>query len=149
MSKNREILVTPTITAGLYDAGDAVGGLLTFAQAASVYKGDGEVVKVVVIDDGKQNAELDLWLFSETFTAMADHAAWAPSDADNQHCIGHITILATDYSDGADNSVATKECSFEFTLVDAGSSLFGQLATPDTPTYTAVDDLTIKVTVNR
>ena len=150
MSKNREIVQTPTITAGIYVAGDAVGGLLTFAQAASVYKGDGRIVKLVIIDDGMQDAILNLMLFDRTFTPTADQDAWAPSDADLQHCLGAIHVVAADYEDGADNSVATVECEFDFTLVSAGTSLFGQLVSPtDTPTYTATDDLTVKITVNR
>jgi len=150
MSKNKEIKVIPTITAGIYSAGDAVGGLLTFAAAASVYKGEGDITKLVIVDDAKQDAILDLWLFDQTFTAMVDNAAWAPSDADLENCIGVLHIVAADYEDGSDNSVATLECDFAFTLVAAGTSLFGQLVSPtSTPTYAATDDLTVKITVKR
>ena len=148
--KNKEIAVTPTITAGIYAAGDAVGGLLTFAAAASVYKGEGDITKLVIIDDAMQDAILDLWLFSETFTPTADNAPFDPSDADLQNCIGCLHIAAADYEDGVDNSVATLECEFAFTLAASGTSLFGQLVSPtDTPTYAAVDDLTVKITVRR
>jgi hypothetical protein len=149
MSKSREITCTPTITAGAYSAGDAVGGLLTFVEAASVYKGDGKITKVVIVDDAKQAAVLDLWLFDRTFTPTADNGAWDPSDADNQHCLGVIHILAADYGPGADNNVASVDCDFDFTLVAGGTSLFGQLACIGTPTYAATDDLTVKLTVNR
>ena len=150
MSKSHDISQTPTITAGAYSAGDAVGGLLTFANAASVYKGDGRITKVVIIDDAKQAAHLVLALFDRTFTPTADNGAWDPSDADNQNCIGTIDIPAANYGPGADNNVAYVECDFDFVLVSGGTSLFGQLyLVTSTPTYAAVDDITVVITVNR
>ena len=149
MTKRKDIAQTPTITAGAYAAGDVVGGLLTFAQAASIYKGEGKIVKVVVIDDGGQDENLILHLFDRTFTADADNAAWDPSDADMQNCIGHIEIPAANYMPGANNSQATVEADFAFDLAAVGTSLFGQLECVGTPTYTATDDLTIKITVER
>lgn len=150
MAKSREIIQTPTVTVGAYSAGDAVGGLLTFADAASVYKGDGKVTKVVIVDDAKQDSHLVLALFDRTFTPTADNAPWDPSDADNQHCIGIIDIPASAYGPGADNSVASVDADFDFTLIAGGTSLFGQLyLVTSTPTYAAVDDVTVKITVNR
>jgi hypothetical protein len=150
MSKSREIIQTPTVTAGPYSAGDAVGGLLTFADAASVYKGDGTITKVVIVDDAKQAAHLVLALFDRTFTPTADNGAWDPTDADNQHCIGIIDIPAAAYGPGADNNVASVDCDLNFTLVAGGTSLFAQLyLVTSTPTYVATDDVTIKITVNR
>jgi len=147
--KNKDITQTPTITAGIYSAGDAVGGLLTFANAVSVYKGDGKIVKIVVIDDAMQNANLILHLFDRTFTAMADNAAWSPSDADMQNSIGHVEIAVADYQAGVNNSHATVLVDMGFALVSGGTSLFGQLECVATPTYVATDDLTIKVTIER
>lgn len=147
--KNKDIAQTPTITAGAYAAADAVGGLLTFANAVSVYKGDARIVKVVIIDDGAQDENLILHLFDRTFTAMVDNAAWTPSDADMQNSIGHIEIAAADYMAGANNSKATVLIEFDFALVSGGTSLFGQLECVGTPTYTAIDDLTVKLTVQR
>ena len=148
--KNKEIKVTPTITAGAYAAGDAVGGKLTFAAAASIYKGEGDITKLVIVDDAMQDTILDLWLFDQDFTAEADNDPFGPSDEDLENCIGVLHIVAADYEDGVDNSVATLECEFAFTLVASGTSLFGQLVNPtDTPSYAATDDLTIKITVRR
>jgi hypothetical protein len=149
MSKSREITCTPVITAGAYLAGDAIGGLLTFVNAASVYKGDGKITKVVIVDDAAQEAAIDLVLYDRAFTPTADNAPWDPSDLDNQYCLGVIHILAAEYGGGADNSVASHECDFDFTLVAGGTSLFGQLMAVGTPTYAATDDVTVKITVNR
>ena len=147
--KATEIICTPVITAGAEHAGDALGGLLTFVNAASVYKGDGRITKVVIVDDAAQAGVIDLWLYDRTFTATADNAAWDPTDADNQHCIGVIHILAADYGPGADNTVASVDCDFAFTLVAGGTSLFGQLCLIGGKTYVAVDDITVKITVER
>ena len=150
MSKSTDISVTPTITAGAYSAGDALGGLLTFTSAASVYKGDGKITKVVISDNAKQAAHLALALFDRTFTAMVDNAAWDPSDADNLNCLGVIDIPIANYGPGVDNNVAYVECDFNFALVAGGTSLFGQLyIITSTPTYAAVNDIQVTITVNR
>lgn len=150
MTKGTDISVVPTITAGAYSAGDAVGGLLTFTNAASVYKGDGKITKVVINDNAKQAAHLALALFDRTFTPTADNAAWDPSDADNLNCLGVIDIPVAAYGPGADNNVAYVECDFNFVLVAGGTSLFGQLyLITSAPTYAAVNDIQVTITVER
>lgn len=139
---------TPTITAGAYSAKDAVGGLLTFANAVRATPLSGVLHAVTVIDDAAQAAELVLVLFNQTFTATADNAAFDPSDADLENCIGKIKIMATDYNAFADNAVAqVRSIGLPIKLV--GTSLFGQLMCTGTPTYAATGDLTIKVHILR
>ncbi len=148
------IAVTPTISAaGIYVSGDALGGLLTFANVVRAPGRGGVVTKIVVIDDDQELAPVDLVFFDQTFTAIADNAPFDPSDADMQNCIGFIDVAATDYADFTDNSVATKTSGlrmpFDFQLVAAGTSLFAQMVVRATPTYTATDDLMVKVTIAR
>lgn len=143
---------TPTITAGAYTAGDAIGGLLTFANAV---RGSGRsratITNVTIVDDAKQSAPIDLVFFNQTFTATADNAAFDPTDADMQNCIGYIDVAATDYAEFNDNGVAAKSSGlrmpFSFELVDGGTSLFAQAVIRNADTFTATDDLTIKITV--
>lgn len=148
-----EIVQTPTITAGAYTAGDALGGLLTFANAAKIAGGRGMITKVVIVDDAKQSAPIDLVLFDRTFTATADNSAFDPSDADMQNCLGFIPVANTDYAEFNDNGVATKasglQMPFEYDLAGGVTSLFGQLVIRVGDTYAATDDLTIKITVRR
>jgi len=137
---------TPTITAGLYSAGDAVGGLLTFAGAARTSGGGGVIKGVVIIDDDGEDVELELWLFNQTFTAMVDNAAWAPSEADLENFIGVVSTLTSDqgWMAAGTPSVCDIEVAKRYDLV--GTSMFGQLVNPTgTPTWTATDDLTVKV----
>jgi len=145
VSEGATISQTPTVTAGAYSAGDAVGGLLTFANAARVSGGGGAIKDVLLVDDAGQDAELELWLFDRTFTAMADNAAWAPSEADLEHL---VTVISTEDSARGWMAAGTPsaieiEVARRYDL--NGTSLFGQLVTRGTPTFAATDDLTVKV----
>lgn len=140
------ISLTPTITAGAYSAGDAVGGLLTFANAARVAGGGGVIKGVLIIDDAGQDAELELWLFNQTFTAMADNAAWAPSEADLENWIGTISTEESTNGWLAAGTPSTIDIEVSRRYDLTGTSIFGQLVNPsDTPTYVATDDLTVKI----
>jgi len=139
------VALTPTVTAGAYTAGDAVGGLLTFTNVART-SGGGVVLKsVVIIDDAGQDEELELWLFDQTFTAMADNAAWAPSEADLENLIGIVSTedSSNGWCEAGTPSAIDIEVSKRLDL--DGTSLFGQLVTRGTPTFAATDDVTIKV----
>jgi len=142
---------TPVITAGIYAAGQAVGGRLDFANAVRAGGPlSGILMAILLIDDAAQEAGLELWLFNQPFTAMADQAAWNPSEADLENWIG--TIRTADsregYLDATGQSVVKVEFTLPFTLVGATLTLYGQLVTPvDTPTYAATDDITVKTVI--
>lgn len=139
------ISATPTISAGsAYAAGDAVGGLLTFANAARTSGGTITVQTVVIIDKDQELAPLELVLFDRTFTATADNAAFDPSDADLANVVGVVKV--SDYSSFNDNSVATRSGIGLAAKLD-GTSLFGQLVVRSAPTYTADSDITVIVQV--
>ena len=148
-----EVSVTPTVTVGAYTAGDALGGLLTFDGVVRTAGGSGEIVKVVILDNALQSAPIDLVLFDRTFTANADNAPFAATDADLQNCLGFIGVENTDYSEFSNNCVATKasgqQMPFEYKLAVGGTALFGQLAIRIGDTYGAVNDITVKITVRR
>jgi|GEM_PF-1388066 len=134
---------TPTVTVGAYAANDAVGGLLTFAGAAR-YAGYGGVIRdVIILDDAGQDAELELWLFSQTFTAMADNAPWAPSEVDLRKLVAIISTGDGAWFAAGTPSAARIEVSQRYDCV--GTSLFGQLVTRGTPTFAATDDVTVVI----
>jgi len=139
---------TPTISAaGIYAAGDAVGGLLTFANAGRVSGGGGVIKNMIIVDDDSEKGSLELWLFNQTFTPTADNAEFTVTDADLENCIGVITTVNGDWFSAADNSVADVEVSKRYDLT--GTSMFGQLVTRGTQEYTAVTDLTVKIALLR
>jgi hypothetical protein len=125
-----------------------VGGLLTFALAGrTISEGGSILTNVLIIDDAGQDAELELWLFNQTFTAIADNAAWAPSEADLENCIGVISTVGSTWRAAGTPSVVQIECTRRIDLVSGGTSLFGQLVTRGTPTYAATDDLSVKISL--
>lgn len=134
----------PTVDTAAYAAGDAVGGLLTFAGIA---RGGGavvEIVQVVVTDLAKQNAPLDLVLFDRAFTPTTDNTPFDPADADLPNLVGILNVVAADYASFNDNSAAIKKVSV-FCKPNT-ADLFGQLVARGTPTYAAATDLQIKLT---
>lgn len=139
----------PVVSASsAYTANDAVGGLLTFASAAIDGFNSGIIDGLLIIDDAAQAAELDLVLFSATFTATADNAAWNVAEASMENCIGHITL--TDYAAGSANAVGTKSgVGIPFNLGAGNTTIYGQLVTRGTPTYAATDDLTVKLLLRK
>jgi len=136
---------TPTVTAGAYVANDAVGGLLTFANAARVSGGGGVIKTVVIVDDAGQDVEMELWLFNQTFTAMVDNAPWAPAEADLENLVGVISTedSAQGWLDAGTPSTITIDVATRYDL--AGTSLFGQLVTRGAPTFAATDDISVHV----
>ena len=141
VNKGTTIAQTPTVTAGAYAANDAVGGLLTFANAVRNSGGGGVVKDMIILDDAGQDAALELWLFSETFTAIADNAAFDISQADLRNLVGIIATSDGAYYASGTESAARVETAQRYDL--AGTSLFGQLVTRGTPTYAATDDVTV------
>jgi hypothetical protein len=148
ITAGRTMAQTPTVTAGAYVAGDAVGGLLTFTNAARAVSGGGVIKSVVIVDDAGQDVEMELWLFSQTFTPMADNAPWAPSEADLENLIGVVSTedsaqgwLAAGTPSAIDIEVAKR---FDLVLT---ANLYGQLVTRGAPTFAAADDVTVKVGV--
>jgi len=142
------ISVTPVISAAaIYTAGDALGGRLEFPAVVTVASGQAVVTKVVIVDDDLEDAPIDLVFFDQPFTATADNAPFDPSDADLQNCLGYVSVAATDYASFVDNSVACVTPKFD---IDSHTwILYAQMVVRGTPTYTAVDDLTIKIAVER
>ena len=141
---------TPTITAGAYSALDAVGGLLEFEDACTPYSNSGKIAQAILLDDAKQAALLYLVLFDRTFTATADNAAFAVSDADLQNVIGVVEFAVADYVSINANCYAEKLDFTElpFVLIEGGTSLFGQLfVKTSTPTYVATDDIVVKLII--
>ncbi len=150
-----EVTVTPTITAGAYTAGDALGGRLDFAgvMRATGPNRAGVITKVVVTDDAAQLAPIDIVFFNGAFAATADNAAFDPTDADLANCIGYVDVAATDYANFNDNAVAAKSSGlrmpFPFVLRPHSVTLCAQMVVRAAPTYAATDDLTVKITVER
>lgn len=142
--KTTTVSVTPTIDTDAYTAGDAVGGRLEFTNAVGEHNKTGVLQSVIIIDDDQEQNELELWLFDQAFTATADDAAFAPSDADLANCIGVVSTADGTYYNASANGVCTIR-NIGLVLNLQSTTLYGQLVTRGTEAYTAATDLTIVV----
>lgn len=138
----KSIAVTPTITAGAYSAKDAVGGMMTFANAVRASGGHGVINSVTIVDKDSENAQLELWLFNADPSGVADNAPMDFADSDMAKLVGVIPISTADYYTLLDNGAAcVRGALLQFDC--AVTSLFGQLKCVGTPTYTSTSDLTV------
>lgn len=149
MNKMIDINQSPVVTAGAYSAKDVVGGLLTFANAASVYKGSGMLRKIVIRNNAMVADLLMVNLFSQAPAVIADNGAYDPTDAEMAFCIGVIPIVAADYVLATDNAIASKVLEFPFVLATGGTSLYAYVSTVATPSYAAITDFGITLTIER
>lgn len=142
------ISVTPTISAAsAYQAKDAIGGIMTFANAARVSGQGGIIESVTLVDKDQELAPIDLVLFSATIAGtVTDNAAFDPTDADFANIIGTIPILSGDYADFNDNAVATRG-GIGLVYKCAATSLFGALVARTAPTYTGTSDIIVTLGV--
>ena len=151
---HKYIEATPVVTVGAYASLDAVGGKLEFEDACTAFQNSGRICRAYVTDKGKQDALLYLVLFSEDFTATADNAAFDVTDADLLNVMAVLEFAVADYGTFNDNSIATLgfdnlEVSVPFVLAEGGTSIFGQLyVKTSTPTYTATDDIRVRLVVH-
>lgn len=137
------IAVTPTISTSAYQAKDAIGGVMTFANAARLSAGGGIVESLVIVDKDQELAAMDLVLLSATVAGTTtDNAAWDPTDADLANVVGVIPILSGDYADFNDNSVASRS-GIGMAYTCASTSLFGVLVARSAPTYTGTSDISV------
>lgn len=143
--KSFAITQTPTVGTAAYVAKDAVGGLLTFANAARASGGSIIVDSVTVVDKSQTMLSLELVLFNVTFTAPTDSSVFDPTDAELLTCVGVIPI--TTWYDFNDNSVAHRS-GLGMNIVLAGTSLFGALVARSAGSLTN-GDIQVIVTVTQ
>lgn len=121
-----------------YSAGDALG----FPFAIPTMK---NLKQIVVIDDAKQITSVDMIFYSATFTETADNAAIAPSDADAENLVGYTTVGGTGFHKVLGNNHVLV---LPFTTLppnfSVSSRMYCQMIVVGTPTFTAVDNLTVK-----
>lgn len=130
---------TVVVDTNAYTAGDFLGTAILELTNAS-YIGGGVLHTISVVDLTKQSAAIDLLFFSTacTNTTFTNNAALDVNDTDALTFIGHVSILATDYSALADNSVATvRNVGLTFNAADGSKSLYCAPVARGTPTYAA------------
>lgn len=107
------VMATPVITANsAYAAGNQLGGIMKLTdvvrQDGNLHLGFSELVEVTILDNNKQDAAIDIWLFNQSPTVTSsDHSAFAMTAANLQaQCIGVVSV-GTAYSDASVVSVSS------------------------------------------
>ncbi len=132
---------TPAITAGTaYAAGNAVGGLLVFANM--VLNGGAVLQSAVLRDKAGQNVAYDLFLFDSAPAAPTDRSAVSLSAADLARCVGVVSFAGMTL--GAASTMGVITVSPGLAVRPAGgSTLWGILVTRGAPTYAGSTDLSL------
>jgi hypothetical protein len=119
-----------------YHANDVLGtspaANLTFGGCARVAGGSGEIRGALLIDSAAVATKpaVELWLFTANPTAIADHAAWAPTDAELLNLIGVIpfnTCYVGDPTAGAGGNCVfpVSGMSISFNCATGNTALYG------------------------
>lgn len=140
--KQTRISVTPTVsTSPAYTAKDAVGGIMTFANAVGVSGGTGILQSVTCIDISQQMPTLELALFDQTLGAtVTDNSIFDPNDSDLANLIAIVPISA--WADFNDNSAAHRG-GLGIAFKANATSIFGVLVTRSTPTFVGTSDISV------
>lgn len=136
--------VTPTLSvAGAYASGDYIGQSATPQSFAGAVRSAGfkATVKSLTIVDKVVTAPvaLELWLFSATFTAPTDNAAWTVSDADALNCVAVIPITTDKWYLGTVNKVYSDDTISKVVTCASTTLFYALVARGATPTWASGD----------
>lgn len=149
--KSALIVLTPTLDASAYAAGDLMGGVLTLANAMDSSGDTGAVLSVAVYDKAAQGAAFDILFFNVAPTLVsADNAALNIADADMAAgFIGRVSIAASDYATTAAGKDATVAgLGLLVKSAPGKDDLYAVLQCQGAPTY-AASSLVIKVGIGQ
>lgn len=148
LADSRVITVAQTVAASAHSAGDAVGGKVTIAGAASSDKSSGVIHSVVITDLAMQAGDYDVIFFSSnpSATTVTDDSALDIADADLPKivCVVPVTVSASFADSGVSYSNGVG-CPFE--LANNSTSLYAAIVARSAPTYAGVSDVQIRVSI--
>lgn len=144
-----QISFTPNLAnfgSGAYSAADQLGGVNDLDEVAADSGGVLVLESVLVIDNAKQKAALDIFFFdSQPTVSNADNGAFALSAANLSKCVGVAKVAAADYGDTSAQAVAQTSPKIIMKVAKKAKKLFAVVVSRGTPTYTAADNLVIKL----
>lgn len=152
---NDTALATSTVVmsvAGQYATGDYIGTSTTpqaFSGIVSITAATGTIKSVRITDKvATTGVAMELWLFSATFVAPTDNAAWTVTDAEALTCVGVIALPAANWYASGANKVFTLT-NLSLAVTPGATSLYYALVARDTTPTWASGDLTIGLGVGR
>lgn len=153
--KSKIVTGTPVLSLTAYTAADQLGSALELSGALDDSGDTGAIMSVTVIDKDVESPPLDLLFFSDKPTVVSvDNAELDISDAEMaSKFLGSVRIAASDYLSIKNSNYACKKVvglliqSTKSPDNPKGNSLWMVVQTQGTPTFTAANDLVIKVGV--
>ena len=139
------VSATPALDTNVYHLNDTMSAVFEFKDVLAQGNGLGVVETFMAHDSSGTPVAFELWLFSESVTPAAIHAAHSISDADALKCIGVITS-GTFYASALNDLALNKDVNLTFTAPT--TSIFGLLVSRGTGTYGATD-LTIHLLIRQ
>lgn len=144
------VVLTPTITAGAYTAGDIVGGLLTFTNVASANDQPFILQNVMVTIEAAITSALTLILFNAdpTSTTKTDNAAYSLNAADAAKVVATLPFNALGgylQDHGTPNTYELANLARVIAPASGARTIYGLLIDGTGFTPTATDDLTIRI----
>lgn len=146
--ETRFISASPVVDTSINASGDNLGGKLTFTAACNSLRTlSGEIRNVIVVDQAKQSADMDLVIFNAdpTGTTFTTNAALDVADADMAKVDAVIPI--TTHKTLSDNGISTADSKAYSVHCTSGGVLYGALVSRGTPTYAAASDLQVTIVV--
>jgi hypothetical protein len=144
------VTVAQTVTASsAYTSGNAVGGLITLANASRVSAGSGLIQSIIVNSKSAQTTQIDVVLFNAnpSGSTCTDKTAISVAAADFDKVLGVAHV--TDWTSLGTPSVGqAQNLAMPFALA-SGTSLYGCPVTRSTPTYTATTDISVSARIVR
>lgn len=136
----------PTITAGAYSANDVIAGELTLTNAVRTSGGSAVLQSLTIHDKAAQGVAMHFYLFDAApSAALADNAAWAWTDGDEDKWLGTVYVASTDWVAAAGDSFVTKNNIGLAVSANGSQNLFLYIVTTGTPTYAGTLDLTFSL----
>lgn len=154
-SNQIKVQVAQTVTASGYTAGNAVGGLMTVANAARVSaslgaSGTGGILQNVAMNSkSTQTTQVDVFIFdaNPSGSTCSDKTAFVLASADFDKVIGVAHI--TDWTAGNVASMGqASNLAMAFNLSSA-TSIFACAVTRATPTFASTSDISFKYEILR
>jgi len=134
--------------AGAYTTGDYMGTSGSpqyFEDAIRTSSGTG-IIKSIIISDKitTTNVAMELWIFSTSFTAPTDNAAWTITDAEALNCLGVIPIAVSGWYASGANQIYNDNTLSMVVKSTTNKLYYALVARGTTPAFTSAD-LTISL----
>jgi len=149
-------------TSPAYSSGDAIGGLMTIANAARVSgslgaSGTGGILQNIAINSKSvQSAAMEVWIFNAnpSGSTCTDNAAFVLATADFDKVIGVAAVPSTaannsGWFSGGTGSVGQANNQAMAYDLSSATSLFACLVVRGTPTLAATTDISVKFNLLR